>query len=248
MAARLQQSGDLVAKLRDVSLAYLSDGSETERLQSIGLLLGPDVQELLQRCEEHVALAASNHFRLLPQCFGHPRQALLALVESLSLGSTSQNHSVVNAVAFVLANQNVRAVNVSVAGNDQREPLDLGFVSDAWWPLVTGLKTRSTASQIDRRLFELCVVTQVANDLKSGDLYISRGGQVPGLPPPTVVVGGGGARVGQLWRAGRYRNRTEAVYSATSQTVGGARTGRRQKLSGQSLSPIRKRRTDTDAG
>jgi hypothetical protein len=54
----------------------------------------------------------------------------------------------------------------------QRAPLDLSFISDAWWPLVTGLKTRSAVSQIDRRLFELCVVTQVANDLKSGDLCI----------------------------------------------------------------------------
>jgi TnpA family transposase len=174
-SARLQQSGDLVTKLRDVGLAYLSSGSETERLQSIGVLLGPDVQELLQRCEEHVALAASNHFRLLPQCFGHPRKALLALLENLPLSSTSQNRSVVDAIASVLANQNVRAANVSVAGSDQREPLDLGFVSDAWWPLVTGLKARSTVSQIDRRLFELCVVTQVANDLKSGDLYIPEG-------------------------------------------------------------------------
>lgn len=174
-SARLQQSGDLVAKLRDVGLAYLSDRSETERLQSIGLLLGPDVQELLQRCEEHVALSASNHFRLLPKCFGHPRQALLALLENLPLSSTSQNRSMIDAIAFVLANQNVRAPNVSVSGNDQREPLDLGFVSDGWWSLVTGLKTRSTASQIDRRLFELCVVTQVANDLKSGDLYIREG-------------------------------------------------------------------------
>lgn len=78
----------------------------------------------------------------------------------------------VDAVAFVLANQNVRATNISVGGGGQGAPLDLSFISDAWWPLVTGLKTRSTASQIDHRLFELCVVTQVANDLKSGDLYI----------------------------------------------------------------------------
>jgi hypothetical protein len=32
---------------------------------------------------------------------------------------------------------------LSVAGTGQREPLDLSFVSNAWWPLfrVTGLKT-----------------------------------------------------------------------------------------------------------
>ncbi|MFL6415580.1 MAG: Tn3 family transposase [Bryobacteraceae bacterium] len=174
-SAQLQQSGDLAAKLRDVGLAYLSDGSEAQRLQTIGSLLGPDVQGLLRRCEECVGLATGNHFRLLPQCFGHPRQALLALLENLPLCPTSQDQSVVAAVAFVLANQNSRATKLSVVGSDQRAQLDLSFVSDAWWPLLTGLKTRSPVSQIDRRLFELCVVTQVANDLKSGDLCIPEG-------------------------------------------------------------------------
>jgi hypothetical protein len=107
-SAHLQQSAGLASTLRDVSLAYLRNLSETQRLHSIGLLLGPDVQELLRRCEETVALASGNHIRLLPQCFRHPRQALLALLENLPLCPTSQDRSVVDAVAFVLANQNGR--------------------------------------------------------------------------------------------------------------------------------------------
>jgi hypothetical protein len=141
-SAHLQQSAGLASTLRDVGLAFLRGGSETQRLHSIGLLLGPDVQELLRRCEEHVALASGNHFRLLPQCFRHPRQALLALLENLPLCPTSQDRSVVDAVAFVLKNQNGRGTSISVAGTDQKETLNL------------------------------CVVIQVANDLKSGDLCI----------------------------------------------------------------------------
>jgi TnpA family transposase len=171
-SAHLQQSAGLASTLRDVSLAYLRNVSETQRLHSIGLLLGPDVQELLRRCEETVALASGNHIRLLPQCFRHPRQALLALLENLPLCPTSQDRSVVDAVAFVLGSQNGRGTSISVAGTNQKETLNLSFVSDAWWPLVTGLKTRTAVSQIDRRLLELCVVIQVANDLKSGDLCI----------------------------------------------------------------------------
>ena len=171
-SAHLQQSAGLASTLRDVSLAYLRNVSETQRLHSIGLLLGPDVQELLRRCEETVALASGNHIRLLPQCFRHPRQALLALLENLPLCPTSQDRSVVDAVSFVLTNQNGRRTSISVAGTNQKETLNLSFVSDAWWPLVTGLKTRTAVSQIDRRLLELCVVIQVANDLKSGDLCI----------------------------------------------------------------------------
>jgi hypothetical protein len=69
-SAHLKQSAGLAETLRDVSLEYLRYGSEAERLRSIGLLLGPDVQELLRRSEEHVALASGNYLRLLPQCFG----------------------------------------------------------------------------------------------------------------------------------------------------------------------------------
>jgi hypothetical protein len=110
----------------------------------------------------------SAHFLPVP----HPRQALLALLENSPLCPTSQDRSVVDAVAFVLANQNGRGTSISVAGTNQKGTLNLSFVSDAWWPLVTGVKTRTAVSQIDRRLLELCVVIQVANDLKSGDSCI----------------------------------------------------------------------------
>lgn len=54
----------------------------------------------------------------------------------------------------------------------QTPTLDLSFVADLWWALVAGVKTRTAPASIDRRLFEICVVVQVANDLKSGDLCI----------------------------------------------------------------------------
>lgn len=172
-SAHLQRSASLVSKLRDVGLAYLSDAPEAQRLHSIGQLLGPDIPELLRNCEEQMALAAGNHLRLLPECFRHPRQALLSLLEHLPLCPTSQDRSLVDAVAFVLANQNGRAVSVSTISTSAQTPtLDLSFVGDLWWPLVTGVKTRTAPASIDRRLFEICVVVQVANDLKSGDLCI----------------------------------------------------------------------------
>lgn len=76
-------------------------------------------------------------------------------------------------MAFVLANQNGRALSVStISASEQTPTLNLSFVGDAWWSLVTGLKIRTAPASIDRRLFEICVVIQVANDLKSGDLCI----------------------------------------------------------------------------
>jgi hypothetical protein len=52
-------------------------------------------------------------------------------------------------------------------------PLDLSFVADKWWPLVTGNKDRGAmVERIDHRYFELCVFSNVMLELKSGDLCV----------------------------------------------------------------------------
>ena len=52
-------------------------------------------------------------------------------------------------------------------------PLDLSFVGEKWWPLLTGRTAREPAPvEVDRRYFEICLFTQVVNELKSGDLCI----------------------------------------------------------------------------
>ena len=52
-------------------------------------------------------------------------------------------------------------------------PLDLSWVGEKWWPLLTGRTARDPApAEVDRRHFEICLFTQVVNELKSGDLCI----------------------------------------------------------------------------
>lgn len=51
--------------------------------------------------------------------------------------------------------------------------LDLSWISEGWWRLVTGERTRGTyPDRVDRRHFEVCVFSQVLWDLSSGDLCI----------------------------------------------------------------------------
>lgn len=100
-----ERSTSLVRPLRDVALAYRSDGSSDDRLVAIGALIGPGVDELVRRCEEHIALATRNHFHLLTHFFRHPRTALMLLLEKLPLASTTQDKTIEEAIRFVLANQ-----------------------------------------------------------------------------------------------------------------------------------------------
>lgn len=63
-----ERSTGLVRTLRDVALAYGSEGSDGDRLRAIGSLIEPGV-DLVYRCEEYIAAATRNHLHLLPQFF-----------------------------------------------------------------------------------------------------------------------------------------------------------------------------------
>lgn len=186
-AEYMEKTTGLVRTLRDVALAYVSDGTSEERLRAIGSLLEPDIEQLLRQCEEHAALVSGNQFRLLPPLFRQARGALLLLLENLPLEPTTQDDSVQKAIAFVLANKTSRSELLPITGEDSESEvsdasasvLSLSFVPDNWWPLVTRTKNRTIQpTHVDRQFFELCVLSQVATDLKSNDLCIPLGAKL----------------------------------------------------------------------
>lgn len=174
-AGYLQQSSELVSTLRGVAVAYSGDGSDADRLRSIGAFLEPDIQSLLSKCEEHVALVAGNHLQLLPRFFQHSRRALLLLLERVPITSTTQDRTLEQAIQFVLRHQRHRKEWLDLEG-ENAPVVDLCFLTEQWWPLVTGMKTKShLPSRVHHRYLELCVISQVANELKSCDLCVPLG-------------------------------------------------------------------------
>jgi hypothetical protein len=86
-----------------------------------------------------------------------------------------------DAIAFLLGRKGVHSKWLAISSallseDDLGRPkplLDLSFVADKWWPLVTGNKDRGVSvSCVDRRYFELCVFSNVMLELKSGDLCV----------------------------------------------------------------------------
>ena len=175
---------ELVKTLRDVTLAYRAEGTSAERLLAIGSSLGPDSEALLQRCEAHVAWNSGNFVQRMPEFFRNPRTALVLLLENLQLESTSQDTRLLRAVALVVENQSSRSASLPALreetapdGSSRQVPmLDLSFVPEEWWELVTGQKKRSAVvRQIDRRYLEMCVLHQVSEELQAGDLCVPLG-------------------------------------------------------------------------
>jgi hypothetical protein len=178
--AHVDRTDALIGVLREIALAYKAEGPREERWALIDTLLEKDVDQILAQCLAHEAVAGNNPF-FLPLFYSGRRSTLFLFLESVPLVSTSQDRVLLEAIACLLAHKGIHRkwlpispVPSSADGLGRRSPgLDLSFVADKWWPLVTGTKDRGAAvSRVDRRYFELCVFTNVMLELKSGDLCL----------------------------------------------------------------------------
>ncbi len=178
--AHADRTDALIAVLREITLAYKAEGSREERLALIETLLEKDADQILAQCMAHEAVAGSNHLSFLLLFYSGRRSTLFLFLESVSLVSTTQDRVLLDAIAFLLAHKGLHskwlaAPHAPLSEDDRGSlnPLDLSFVADKWWPLVTGNKDRgAVVERIDRRYFELCVFSNIMLELKSGDLCV----------------------------------------------------------------------------
>jgi hypothetical protein len=98
----------------------------------------------------------------------------------LTLRSTTQETALEEALQFLSANAGrsgrwLPMVRVERTATGERRVLllDLSWIAEGWWRLVTGERTRGTQPErVDRRHFAVCVFSQLLWDLKAGDLGI----------------------------------------------------------------------------
>ncbi|HET9239221.1 MAG TPA: Tn3 family transposase [Oligoflexus sp.] len=169
----IDQTQSLVAMLRKVIVAACKSEEPTEkRLEAITTAVGADPDKILEQCEAYGAHAGGNYLAFLPRIFKGSRSALYSLLEGMPLITTSSDKSVILAVAFLLQNRRSKGEWLH-----NTAAIDLSWVADKWWPLVAGpgIKPGTKPQQVSRRYFEICLFTQVMQELKSGDLAISSG-------------------------------------------------------------------------
>lgn len=158
----------LVATLHNVSLAYKSEGDATIKLEAIGAVLDHQVDSIIEKCEKHSLLAGNNYLPLISKFYKGQRPVFLSFLENVDLVSTSQDQAIIGAMKFIIEHKNSRSEWLPAPMG-----LDLSFISDVWMPLVTGKRNPNALfDKVHRRNLELCVFTQVMNELKSGDLCI----------------------------------------------------------------------------
>ncbi|MBM3729100.1 MAG: Tn3 family transposase [Acidobacteria bacterium] len=161
-AQHAERADSLVEQFHHTATLY------KENPDAVAGYIRPRLDRILQDCEAHRAVAGDNHLPFLARFLRTQRSGLLLFLEKVPLEPASQDRALLDAVAFAVRHKE-SGEWVTLA---EHENFMLGFVSERWWPLVTGQHTRQTVRQIHHRHFEICVLTQTMNELRSGDLFI----------------------------------------------------------------------------
>ncbi len=174
----------LVMTLRDLVVAYRKEGSTEERFAAIEGVIGEQSEEVLKQCEEHLAYAGNTYQQFLWSYYKSHRATLFRLLSVVTFRATTQDTSMEAALGFLRAAEASRGEWLVTAEvlhegtpEEQRvELLDLSWVPDVWWKLISGTSRRvQCPDRVQRRHFEVCVFSQLMWDLKSGDLYVEGG-------------------------------------------------------------------------
>jgi TnpA family transposase len=158
----------LIGKLHDILVALRdTDGSLVQqRLEAVENAAGCDTEESIQRCEAHEAFAGDNYAPFLWRFHKGHRTVLFRLLDNIELVSTSTDKSTEAAIRFILSLRTSKADRVGTEG------LDLSWVTDKWWKVLSERQKQKNDGTVDRRHFEVCVFSQIMHELKSGDLCI----------------------------------------------------------------------------
>lgn len=173
-----QQSRHQVALLLEhlarITTAYQFPGSPIQRFEAIAAVMPSDPEGVAEQCYHHMAYAEDNYRLCMLPIYKGKRTVLFDCVSALALSSSSQDQTMIKAIAFVLNHGNSRKEWIPVLDNQTGELLlDLDWIVDGWRKLVTGKKSKeATITQVHRKNFELCVFSELHRQLNSGDIYI----------------------------------------------------------------------------
>jgi hypothetical protein len=134
-------------------------GREVRRLLSVS----GGLEQLRDDCTAIAAHRGNNCLPLLERFYRPHRSLLFSLISALDIHSATQDTSLIDAFQFALAHQHKKGEWLS-------GKLDLSFASQQWQNLVEG-KDKDNPT-VHRRYLEMCVFSFLANELKSGDVYV----------------------------------------------------------------------------
>ena len=162
----------LVSQLRDVLEAFQEGETDQDRGKRIAGAMHDNPEKLLAECEEHMAYAGNNYLPFMLVPYQTQRPLLLNCLGLLDLESTSADLSLIESIRFVLANRQSHKEWLSIVDTN----INLKWLPEKWRRPVTGQRS-GPVTEVNRKYFELCVLTEAMQELQSGDLYVANSDQ-----------------------------------------------------------------------
>jgi len=169
---RQTQTDQLIDTFFQVLSVWMGKTSVAQKHADLDAILGFQAESLIELCHLHRNLTGNNYLGFLWGHYRAYRAALFSLIEELDLLAPGRDKSLEEAIAYVRRHRRDRGEWFKVGQAGER--LDLDWIPDRWWKQVTGGERRTPdVEQVDRRYFEMCVFTLLAEGLQSGELMIS---------------------------------------------------------------------------
>jgi TnpA family transposase len=164
-----EQVSTLLEQLARIATAFQHPGSELERFKKIEAAMPDQPEQMLAQCQQYLAYLKNDYRLCLLPLYKSKRSLLFNCVASLALKSSSQDQSLLRALAFIALHRARHKEWLPW----QEEVMDLSSISDPWYKLITGRSTKHRRIEaVHRKCFELYVFFEVTRQLKSGDLYV----------------------------------------------------------------------------
>lgn len=170
------QGEALIAQFRDVLTAFEDDGSEAQRVGRMRKMLGDDPAAWIERCDEHIAYAGNSYYPFMLQPYRARRSLLFQCLDAMALKSSSPDDALLRTVSWIA--QFRSSHKEYVPANSGAIPLDLAWLADRkWHTLIQGQGEEAAPGLVHRKYLELCILSHVMDELKSGDLYVQNSDQ-----------------------------------------------------------------------
>jgi len=176
---RLARAGVLVGTLKQIVLAYQKEGSNEDRYQGISRTLEGRDDTLLEACQAFELAGLEAYFPFLGKHFPSRRKMLLDLLGTLPIQWVVPG-LLEKAMAFVVEWRTYNEKILPVNGYWEAR-LSLEWLPRIWHRLLFGVEVdfakydESRVLNLNHRTLELCVLTQVMYDLRSGAAFIPGG-------------------------------------------------------------------------
>ncbi|PVX36703.1 MULTISPECIES: Tn3 family transposase [Janthinobacterium] len=170
-----EQIERLIGQFREVLTVLSEEASEEDRVARVEQSLDGDLAAWITECDEHMAYAGNNYYPFMLIGYVGKRSLLFKCLEALSLKSSSQDQSLLAAIAIIQKHRSSHKEQLPAA-EGALPALALDWMSDKWRKLVFGRVAANAPASVHRKYFELAVMTEVMDELKSGDLYVEHSG------------------------------------------------------------------------